>query len=206
MVLAFLTAALCLSVAQPKADSAAARPGGLELTFSAVMQVEEPAKASDRMVARTEAMGGFFFRRSQEGLELRLPMVKADAWIDSLAGDGLVVDRNLQTRSLDGEWVEQTSRLKAKQASLNDYYAMLKVSGDSTIFIIQNAITQLQGEIEQTTQEIQKLEDRMRFARISVSFRFPDRTAPLASGVSRFDWLNGLDLRNLLERFDYAQE
>jgi hypothetical protein len=206
MVFTFLGLALGLVTNAAKVDSTLGRPGGLELNFSAVMQVEEPTKVANLLIARTESMGGFFSNRNQDFIEFRLPMKMADAWIDSLAFAGLVIDRNLQTESLENQWVEQSSRLKAKQASLNDYYAMLKVSGDSTVFIIQNAISQLQTEIEQTQREVFKLENRMNFARLSVSFRFPDRTPPLASGKSDFEWLNRLNLQDLLQRFKYADE
>jgi hypothetical protein len=171
-----------------------------------VVQVEEPARAAENLIRRTESMGGYFSNRTQESLELRLPMAKADTWIDSLSSIGLVVERNLQTESLEGVWLELISRLKAKRSSLNDYYAILKVSGDSTIFLIQNSITQLQREMEETSQTILKLQDRMQFAHLTVHFRFPNRTAPLATGESRFLWLNRLDLHTLLEHFKYARE
>ncbi len=207
MVFALLDLAWCglLAVGAP-VDSTLGRPGGLELTFTAVLQVEEPARASEKLIQRTESMGGYFSNRTQESVEFRLPIAKADAWIDSLATVGLVMDRNLQTESLEGTWLELISRLKAKRASLNDYYAMLKVSGDSTIFLIQNSITQLQQEMEETSHTILKLQDRMQYAHLAVSFRFPDRTAPLATGQSRFLWLNRLDLHTLLDHFHYAKE
>jgi hypothetical protein len=88
---------------------------------------------------------------------------------------------------------------------LQDFYAMLKESSDSTIFTIQNEIVHLQTEIEQTTGQIQKLEDRMAFAEITIHFRFQERGAPLTTGRSRFMWLNRLNLPTLMERFDYVQ-
>lgn len=200
------TAATTPAAVPTSIDSGLNRPAGLELNFTAVVQVEEPAKAAENLIRRTESMGGYFSNRTQESLEFRLPMAKADAWIDSLSGIGLVVERNLQTESLEGVWLELISRLKAKRASLNDYYAMLKVSGDSTIFLIQNSITQLQREMEETSHTILKLQDRMQFAHLTINFRFPNRAAPLATGVSRFPWLNRLDLHGLLKHYQYAGE
>jgi hypothetical protein len=105
---------------------------------------------------------------------------------------------------VEGELNELASRLKARRGMLQDFYAMLKQSSDSTIFTIQNEIVGLQTEIEQTTGQIQKLEERMDFAVVTVHFRFQERGAPLTTGKSRFGWLNRLDHPTMMERFDYV--
>lgn len=200
------TAPAATSPQAARASTAAdtARPAGLAVTFSAVLEVDEPGKAADQLVARAEAMGGWFAQRTQEYLSLRLPARHVDALLDSLPALGLVVEKSMETESLEGQQADLEARLKAKRATLDDYYAMLKVSGDSTIFTLQNAIASLQMDIEQTMQQKLKLEDRMAFARVTVSFRFQDRRAPLANGRSRFPWLNELGLQNLMGRFDYV--
>ena len=114
-----------------------------------------------------------------------------------------VVDRSLATENLEGERVELLSRLKARKAMLQDYYAMLKESSDSTVFTIQSEIVALQTEIEQTAASIHKLEDSMANAKVTVNFRFQERLAPITTGASRFRWLNRLDIPSLRERFDY---
>jgi hypothetical protein len=182
-----------------------ARLQGVSIVFSCVLQVEESEKAAVQVIARAESLGGWFNRRSKEVLELRVPSAQADTFIGSLAGLGVLMDRNLSTQSLEGERDELTSRLKARRATLQDYYAMLKESGDSTIFTIQSEIVSLQSEIEETAGQIQKLEDRMAFAEMTVSFRFQERGAPLTTGRSRFDWLNRLDLPTLMGGFDYVR-
>jgi CRISPR/Cas system Type II protein with McrA/HNH and RuvC-like nuclease domain len=138
-------------------------------------------------------------------LALRVPSARADTFINRLADFGIPLDRNLTTQSLEAERDELASRFKARRAMLQDYYAMLKESSDSTIFTIQSEIVNLQSEIEQTAGEIQKLDDRMAFAEISVFFRFQERGAPLTTGQSRFRWLNRLDLPTLMGRFDYVR-
>ncbi len=179
------------------------RPGGLAVTFSAVLQVEEPEKAAGRVVACAESLGGWFTSRSKTELQLRIPTQKADEFFASLPKLGVLLDRNLSTLSLAGEREELLHRLKARKATLNDYFAMLKESGDSTVFTIQSEIVNLQEEIEQTTGQVEKLQDRMAYAQATVDFRFQERGAPLATGISRFPWLNRLGLPNMRERFRY---
>jgi hypothetical protein len=190
--------------ASAHADTAS-RPAGLAVAYTAVIQVDEPGKAAQTLVARAESMGGYFSQRTQDYLSLRLPSRKVDAFIDSLPALGLIVEKTLETQSLEARRTELEARLKAKRATLDDYYAMLKVSGDSTIFTLQNIIATLQMDIEQTMQQILKLGDEEAFARIGVSFRFQDRKAPLANGRSRFPWLNTLGLQNMMGRFDYVR-
>lgn len=188
---------------QAAADTGARKLEGVAINFSCVLQVEESEKAALRIIARAESLGGWFTRRAKTSLELRVPSALADTFIHRLADIGLPMDRNLTTQSLEGERDELASRLKARRAMLQDYYAMLKESSDSTIFTIQSEIVNLQSEIEQTAGQIQKLEDRMAFAEVAVSFRFQERGAPLTTGQSRFKWLNRLDLPTLMGRFDY---
>lgn len=202
-LLFLLLAFASFGVAAPVKDSASGRPPGMAVTFSAVLQVEEPDKAADALVEKAEALGGWFLRRSKGSLELRIPSALADNFIQGLDSLGILLDRNLHTENLEGEKEDLQSRLKARRAVLSDYYAMLKESGDSTIFTIQNEIINLQSEIDQTTGRIQKIEDRMALAQLTVSFTFQQRGAPLTTGQSRFPWLNRLELPALMERFDY---
>lgn len=188
----------------PNADSSAAPLQGVAIVFSCVLQVEESEKASAHAIARAESLGGWFTRRAKTTLELRIPSAQADSFINHLAALGVPMDRNLSTQSVEGELNELNSRLRARRGMLQDFYAMLKESGDSTIFTIQNEIVSLQTEIEQTTGQIQKLEDRMAFAEITIHFRFQERGAPLTTGRSRFKWLNRLDLPTMMEGFDYV--
>lgn len=190
---------------QGQAQQGPARQQGVGIVFSCVLQVEESEKAAAQVIARAESLGGWFTRRAKETLELRVPSALADSFIGNLSSLGVPMDRNLSTQGLDGERDELASRLKARRATLQDYYAMLKESGDSTIFTIQNEIVNLQSEIEQTAGQIQKLEDRMAFAEITIHFRFQERGAPLTTGKSRFGWLNELDLPTMMERFDYVR-
>jgi hypothetical protein len=188
----------------PVADTTAGRLQGVSIVFTCVLQVEESEKATALVIARAESLGGWFTRRAKSTLELRVPSANADSFINYLATLGIPMDRDLSTQSLEGERDELASRLKARRAMLQDFYAMLKESSDSTIFTIQSEIVELQSEIERTTGQIQKLEDRMAFAEITVHFRFQERAAPLTTGKSRFRWLNRLDLPTMMGYFDYV--
>lgn len=199
------TAPAATASAIPAKDSTAGRPPGMAIAFSAVLQVEEPEKTAGFLIARAESLGGWFLRRGKTSVELRIPSVLADSFILGLDSLGVLTDRNLTSQNLEAEREDLLSRLKARKAVLQDYYAMLKESGDSTIFTIQNEIINLQVEIEQTTGQILKLEDRMALAQVNISFTFRERGAPLTTGRSRFPWLNRLNLPTLLERFDYEQ-
>jgi hypothetical protein len=182
----------------------AGRPPGVAIVFSCVLQVEESELAAKTLIARAESLGGWFTRRAKAEVKLRIPAARADTFIAGLAAIGVPLDRNLSTESLEGRRGELSSRLKARRAMLQDYYAMLKASSDSTVFTIQSEIVDLQTEIEQTAGEIGKLEERMAFADVTIRFRFFERGAPLTTGQSRFLWLNRLELPTLMKRYEYV--
>lgn len=192
------------ATAQLSPPDSAGRPPGVAIVFSCVLQVEESELAAKTLIAKAESAGGWFTRRAKSEVHLLIPAVHADSFIAGLAAIGVPMDRNLSTESLEGRRGELLSRLKARRAMLQDYYAMLKESGDSTVFTIQSEIVNLQTEIEQTSGEIGKLEQRMALADMTIRFRFFERGAPLTTGQSRFRWLNRLDLPTLMDRYDYA--
>lgn len=202
----FLILLFVLSVAALAKDTTAVRPQGMAITFSCVLQVEESEKAALQVISRAESLGGWFNRRAKESVDLRVPSAQADSFIAYVVNLGVPADRNLSSVSLEAERDELASRLKARRAMLQDYYAMLRESSDSTIFTIQSEIVNLQGEIEQTVNQIGNLEERMAFAEVTVNFRFQERGAPLTTGQSRFKWLNRLDLPTLMGRFDYVRQ
>jgi hypothetical protein len=205
LILPALASVLAIAMAQAAPiDSAAGRPHGMAVDFSAVLQVEEADKVSSQVIARAESLGGWFSQRGKTTVRLRIPAESADGFIRSLGEYGVLLDRNLSTQSLEGERDELLSRLKARKATLADYYAMLKESSDSTVFTIQSEIVNLQTEIENTQGRILKLEDRMAYAHLTLDFRFRERDAPLVTGVSRFRWLNRLGLPSLMERFRHG--
>lgn len=204
--LAALTALLWMAAgALAQAPDSTSRPRGTAINFSCVLQVEESEKAALAVISRAEYLGGWFTRRAKSSLELRVPAAHADTFIAGLSNLGLLLDRNLSTQSLEAERDDLASRLKARRNTLQDFYAMLVQSTDSTIFTIQSEIVGLQSEIEETMGQIRKLEDRMAFAELTVNFRFQERGAPLTTGQSRFLWLNRLDLPTMMGRFDYVQ-
>lgn len=178
---------------------------GLSVSYSCVLQVEETDKALVLLIAKAESAGGWFTNRSKTSLQLKIPSESADSLMAFITTLGVPLDRNLNTTQLDSERKELLSRLKARRATLDDYFAILKESGDSTVFTIESEIVRLQSEIDQTTGQIQKLEDRMAFAEMTIHFRFQERTAPVATGQSRFQWLNRLELPAFLGGFDYVQ-
>ena len=182
----------------------AGRPPGVAIVFSCVLQVEESDQAAKAVIARADSLGGWFTRRAKTEAEFRIPVARADSFIAGLATIGIPLDRNLSTESLEGRRGELFSRLKARRAMLQDYYAMLKESGDSTVFTIPSEIVNLQTEIEQTADQIRKLEERMALAEVTVRFLFFERGTPLTTGQSRFRWLNRLDLPTLMSRYEYV--
>jgi hypothetical protein len=193
-------------VQEPMAiDSLATQEQKLSVSYSCVLQVEETDKTLLALIAKAESLGGWFTHRSKTSLQLKVPIEFSDSLVTFIATLGVPLDRQLNTSPLESQRKELLSRLKARRATLDDYFAMLKESSDTTVFTIENEIVRLQSEIDQTTGQIQKLEDRMAFAEMTVHFRFQERAAPAATGRSRFKWLNRLELPIFLGGFDYVQ-
>jgi hypothetical protein len=205
MVSALLIAALFAADAPDAAKPDSMAEAGLAFTYSATLKVDDAEAALGVFIAAAESAGGYFMRKSKDYLELRVPSDKAPAIWKSLPERGLVVDQTLSSENLGTQLVNLNARIAAKRKVLDQYFALLQTAGDSTFFQIENALSNLQREIDAALGQKRVAEDRVDFARLHIAFSFHDRTAPLPTGNTRFPWLNALSLQNLLDRFGHGQ-
>lgn len=181
--------------APPTAD---ARPEQrTAVSASLVLQVSRPVEAADALVAKARAMGGWFQVRTQDRVELRVPVEHIEALIAEASGAGKVADRGLTRRDLTRDIEDARARLAAREQVLTRYYEVLDQAGPKAIFTVERQIVEAIQQIEQLRGRLRVLEDQASFARLDVSFRFRDRQAPRPDGRSSFAWLNTLDVQQV---------
>ena len=68
---------------------------------------------------------------------------------------------------------------------------------------VENEVIRLINEIENVKGQLRKQEHLSRYADIQVLFRFKDRGAPIADGSSSFNWINQLNITDVIQSFQY---
>lgn len=178
---------------EPAAEAQAADQA-TAVTAHLVLKVGQPIEAADALVAETTKLGGWFQARTQDHVELRVPVARFEQLIDAAEALGKVADRGAAREDLTRPLAEARQRLKSRQELLEKYYEVLKTADDKSIVRVETQVVQAIEVIEALQGQIRVLEDRADHARVSVSFTFRDRQAPRRDGSSSFAWLNTLNV------------
>lgn len=196
MIALFLIAA----VSGPPAETKPPAPRtAVEATL--VVKVSDKDQAADAIIADAEKRGGYFARRTDDEVVLKVPVAAADGLIDGVEALGVVVDKSFNARDVGARLGELRTRLKSRQDVFARYFQVLDTASISSIVEVESEMTQLVQEIEQLKGAIQLIEHKLQLAQITVRFRFRDRRPPARDGSSSFAWLNTVNLADLLGVF-----
>ncbi|MFP4014714.1 MAG: DUF4349 domain-containing protein [Chitinispirillaceae bacterium] len=178
--------------------------GHFTITAQRVIKTADVVSLTETILDKTEAAGGYFLLQNRTMLHLKLPVAKVDSFLHTidLLGE-IILQRSYNRIDLENEFIKYSSKAKARNALLVDYMSMVEDAGENNIITIKTAVVNLQDEIEGVRGKLLKLKHQTEFADVTIYFQLPDRTAPLATGTSNFQWLNTINLSDLL--WDYAQ-
>jgi hypothetical protein len=183
------------------ADAPEEGPAVTALSASLVLKVGVPEDAATALIAKADALGGWFQSRNQTSVSFRVPGAQSDAFLAYAATLGIVADRGFNAQDLTGELVDLRARLNAREKVLDGYYAVLTSANPKAVVSVERQITGLIAEIEQLQGRIRFLEHQGEYARVDISFQFRDRQAPARDGSSSFAWLNTMNLQDLVSDF-----
>lgn len=169
-----------------------------------VVKVTRRDEAADALVAQAEAMGGYFAERSDQRLRLKVPAAQARDYLAQVEEQGVVVDSTFNTTGLSQQLADNQARLDTREEILARYFVVLETAGSDSVVTVEREIVNLVAEIERYKGTIRALEHRATYADITLDFEFRDRAAPSRGGSSSFDWLNTLNLADLIEDFHYG--
>lgn len=169
-----------------------------------VLKVTDRDQAASLLIQRAEELEGWFSRRSDEMVELKIPAAKAEGFIGFALEQGILADRSYSSTNYDNRLSLLAATLKSKESLLSDYLDVLKEAKQSSILAVEQEIVALTEQIEKIKGEMRYLAHNAEYARISISFQFRDRSAPTADGKSSFRWLNTMNLSDLVRDFQYG--
>lgn len=207
----FTTLLLAALVASPiRAESLAPpdvpaqeRParGESQVRASLVIKVAQRDAAADALIAKNQELGGYFANLASQQVVLRVPVAHADALLATAGTLGLVVSRSYDRVDMSQRLGELRSRLKARQDVLGRYLDVLKGAHADAVVTVEQQVTGLIAEIENLQGQIRLIENQIAYATLSVSFQFRERAAPRRDGSSSFEWLNTVNLSDIIDNF-----
>lgn len=176
----------------------------MEVQASLSLRVDDRALALDAVVADAQARGGWFNHLSEQAVSLRVPADQVEDFLDATGARGQVIDRSYNATDRAPEIEDAQRRLRARRDVLDQFMAVLETASPKAIVRVEREVTGVVAEIEQLQGRLRVLDDRARFAAISVDFQYRDRRAPVRMGDSSFGWINTLNVADLLDATQYG--
>ncbi|MEZ6036373.1 MAG: DUF4349 domain-containing protein [Planctomycetota bacterium] len=167
-----------------------------------VARAEDAAKA---FLAQVEAWGGYLQSQSGTRLSVRLPAEHFDAAFASVKGTGRVLNEQRSASDVTEEFVDLGIRLDNAKRSRERLIELLqKADKVEDMLKIENELRRLTEEIERMEGRMKFLRDQVAMATLDIEFRSvadappppPHRRRP-----SRFSWINTVGASQLMERF-----
>jgi len=188
-----------LLCAMPLAAMAAVPSMAMNSEFT--LKVNNKDAVMEQLVAKCEALGGYFIIYADKTLTLKVPQQNARAYIRYAEGLGQIVTRTHQSDDIQTALQVKQSTLKSKNDMLKKYMQVLASADAGSVVTVEQAVTKLVYDIEQLSGEIKLMQHRLSFAKITFNFQFKDRNTPVSNQPSSFPWLNTMKLQRLLEQF-----
>ena len=119
---------------------------------------------------------------------------------------GLIAQKQFDSNSLDQDLAHLEAKLKTREDLLAKYFGILEKSGVEHVIAVESEVIRLVTEIEHLKGQIRKMSHQTQYANIHIFFEFRDRSAPVSQGDSPFEWINTLNLTDLLYGFQNSQD
>ena len=182
-----------------------ADPGQAHVSASLVLHVTDRDLAAEQVLTLAKAAGGWFSELRPDLVALKVPRAQVRAVAGALETLGDVADRGFERTDLGPRIDDLRSQLASRESVLDQYLAVLSTASPKSVVSVEREVTRLVSEIESIKGQLAGLEHRSTYADLVVSFRFRERRAPDRGAASSFDWINTLNVADLLEDLESGQ-
>ncbi|MGK0289341.1 MAG: hypothetical protein ACI86H_000778 [bacterium] len=164
------------------------------------LKVSNRQLAAESIMKKLTSMGGYFSKKSDQFLVLKVPQKSVKKFLVFAKLQGLSFGENYQVRYVGDQLARLQARVKSKEELLVAYFKVLDRAGDKDILEVEKAVTHLIHDIEKFKGQIYFLQHRIQYAVVTIFFKFRQKTAPRRT-YSSFPWLNQVNLQLLVREF-----
>jgi hypothetical protein len=165
-------------------------------------------EATEQILALSEKQLGYLLEMNDYQLVLKIPGKNFETFCDALEKIGVVAAKNSSSGDDYEEWFRKAHELNTKRKLLQDYFDILEnAQNSSTLLSVEREILSLTYEIERLSGAKKLLEHNAAYADVRIAFQYRDRSGPKNhAATSVFPWVNKLDVRNLMQDFNYEHK
>lgn len=162
-------------------------------TVQASILVSNPERIVDSLVAWTEERGGYFLFKSNERVDLRIPVEytgKFRSFLEDTAE--FLFSYSSNAGDLRDEMVRLQSGIAGREEILQKNLSYIDKANVQGTLAIEKEVTRLLTEIESMKGRLQKLKQDCLFSSVQIQLSFKEKELP-DNIRSSFNWLNGVN-------------
>ena len=164
----------------------------LSVNIVAELSVADPSKTVEAFAVYCESVGGYYIKKSDYGISLRLPAKMSDKVEDILKENGTLIKYNINTNDVGNEYLVLQKQLESRRKLLSDYNKLVASSNFSSTLTLEKEIMTVVSEMESLKGRINKMDNEYKFIKLEIKFFSEEIRRPVV-GKSSFDWINRIN-------------
>lgn len=189
-------------VDKPSSETTQPLPKQLLLIYRAhlVLAVFETRATLDKIELLTRQLGGYLVSRSDDVIEVRVPVAKFEQALKDAAGLGDELSRQVTAEDVSDQYRDLKIRLRNAEAVRERLAALLaRATNVKEALLVEEQLGRVTTTIEQIKGKLEVLNELIAFSTITVSLQPQASHEQLKPRVALpFPWLRELGLSNLL--------
>ncbi len=175
----------------------------LSVNIFAELSVTDTVKSGQILSDYCESVGGYYTKKSDYGVSLRLPVKMKSKVEDILKKNGTLIKYNINSADIGNEYLVIQKQLESRKNLLEDYNKLIASSNFTSTLTLEKELMTLVGEMENLKGRINKMDNEYKFLKIDIKF-FSEETRHPLSKHSSFDWINRINFYSFIGGY-YAE-
>jgi len=164
----------------------------LSINIVAELSVADPSKAVQALADYCESAGGYYIKKSDHGISLRLPAGMSGNVEDILKANGILIRYNINTTDIGNEHLVLVKQLDSRKKLLSDYDKLIASSRFSSTLTLERELMTVVTEMENLKGRINKMDNEYKFLKLDIKF-FSEEVRRNTPVRSSFDWINRIN-------------
>ena len=168
----------------------------LSINIYAELSVADPVKTAQSFADFSESVGGYYIKKSDYGISLRLPAGMVGKAEDILKENGTLIKYNINTIDIENEYLVAQKQLDSRKNLLVDYHRLIASASFSSTLSLEKELMTVVTEMENLKGRINKMDNEYKFIKLDIKFFSEENKRPPVARWSSFDWINRINFYN----------
>jgi len=176
----------------------------LSISIFAELSVTDPGRAVQIFADYCDYVGGYYIRKTNNSISLRLPAEVLNNIEDILKQSGTLIRYNINANDIGNEYLVLQRQLDSRKRLLDEYNRLMASAGFSSTLTLERELMTVINEMENLQGRINRMDNEYKFLRLDISFFSEEIKQPLVARRSSFGWINRINFHTFVGRH-YAE-